>query len=75
MIPEFVIKNRDAIRRYEQEFFLIFGVALRSYMDPYTGFDICRFDDEFIKSGDDSMEDVVRRKYGTGAVEIIRALI
>ena len=34
-----------------------------------------KFDDEFLKSGDRSMKDVVRERYGDKAVELIEGLL
>jgi len=53
----------------------VFGVRLSKYwLGPYR-LDITKFDDEVIHSGDRSMKDVVREKYGPGAVELIEALL
>jgi hypothetical protein len=57
------------------QFYDVFGVKLAKYwLGPYR-LDITKFDDEVIKSGDRSMKDVIREKYGQGAVELIEALL
>jgi hypothetical protein len=52
-----------------------FGMNLSNYMDGLTGFDICRFDDEIVQSGDGCMEDVVRDRWGQVGVDIIKELL
>lgn len=61
--------------KYKKRFYALFGVSLESLWDFYTGFDIVRFDDEVIKSGDDAMRVCIRDKYGDEAVSMIKELI
>ena len=54
----------------------VFEVRLAKYWLGNTlRLDITKFDDEVIKSGNRSMKDVIREKYGPGAVELIEALL
>ena len=61
-----------------REFECIFGVPLKQFWDKFLGFDLLKFDDNFIKSGDldgVSMEDVVRERFGEDGVRIVKTLI
>jgi len=57
------------------KFYDVFGVKLARYWLGSYRLDITKFDDEIIKSGDRSMKDVILKKYGQGAVELIEALL
>ncbi|MHA2329749.1 MAG: hypothetical protein ACXACR_14635 [Candidatus Hodarchaeales archaeon] len=72
-----LIKSNDKIyRKNAREFKHIFGINLKPYWDNITGFDIVRFDEEFIKSPDGlSMEDVIKDKYNEIGVSIIKSLL
>lgn len=67
----------DAMRRLRDEFLDVFGVPLSSYWpNDHTGFDITRFDEYLIESGEnESVAQAVERKYGKRALEIVRELI
>lgn len=65
---------KDVPLEVRQAFKRVFYTDLANYWD-FTGFDIVRFDDEYIKSGDNSMEDVVRERFGDNAVELIKDLL
>lgn len=75
MIPTFIIKNRDLERKYADAFRRTFGIRLHDYMDYVTGFDLIRFDAEFLRSEDRSMAEALRERHGDEAVDLIKALI
>lgn len=64
-----------AKRRLKLEFEQIFETAFNPYFDNFFGFDLIRFDDEIIQSGDKCMRTVVKKKYGKRAVELLEELI
>lgn len=72
---DLVMKHKRLQHDWSERFRATFGVPLSSYMDTFTGFDICRFDSEVVKSGDSQMAEAVRRNYGEDAVTLIQALI
>jgi len=68
--------NAKLFSENKDEFKRIFGINLLDYFCPITGFDIVRFDDNFIKSPDGkSMRQVIQEKYGNEGVELIERLI
>jgi hypothetical protein len=71
---EMIAGNNRKRDQYAGEFHRIFGTPLSHWWNPMFGFDIVRFDDCFIESGDGVMAEAVRQKYGDRAVEIIQAL-
>lgn len=68
---------RQATRdRLFVEFLEVFGVSLSNYWrDARFGFDIVRFDEVVIKSGDNSMKEEIRHRYGERAAKMIDELI
>ncbi len=70
-----IIENKKRALKYELEFRKVFGIPLKPYMDIRTGFDIIKFDDEFIKSGSGCMRDAIQAKYGDAGVKLIKDLI
>ena len=72
-----MIKSNDRIyRENAKEFKQIFRINLKPLWDNITGFDIVRFDDEFIKSPDgQSMKDIIQAEYGNEGVSIIKSLL
>lgn len=68
-----------AMRQHRQEFKRIFGVPIENYRDyagsMFIGFDIVRFDEEFLATPDDvSTIEFIQKKYGDRAVQIINEL-
>jgi len=59
----------------KRDFKRYFGTELRSYWHPLLGFDIVRFDDEVVKSGNMSVRDAVQQSYGMDAVALIHKLL
>lgn len=72
---DIIARNRDLLRRHSDEFRRIFGVPLQMFMNPITGFDLIRFDERVVKSGDRQMSAVVLEKYGQPGVDLVLALI
>lgn len=71
-----LLKFHERYKSYAPKFQRVFGVKLRPFWDPLTGFDVVKFDDEFIKAGDDvSTADAVKEKYGTEALDLIKSLL
>lgn len=52
-----------------------FGRPLRTFWDNFTGFDVIRFDDKIVKSGDRACSEVLLEKWGIEAVTLIKQLI
>lgn len=70
--------NRELERENGNDFKSVFGVSLHRFMDYITGFDLMKFDKEFIGAFDldgVSVEDVVKEKYGNKGVAIVQRLI
>ena len=61
--------------RQANEFKRHFGVSLRDYWSNLLGLDITRFDDEVIKSGNQSMRTAIFQSKGTDAVRIVTELL
>lgn len=60
---------------FDQDFRAFFGLSLRDYWKPLTGFDVVKFD-KFIKPEDDqTTKDAVVVKYGTHAAEFLDRLV
>ena len=73
---DLVTENKRKVLTYELEFRRVFGVPVNPYWDLVTGFDVVKFDDEFIKAPDGvSTAQAVEAKYGADAVKLIYALI
>lgn len=67
------------LSKYGAEFFEIFGVRLLDYWDFIAGYDcgfnVVKFDDKVIRSGNDSMANVIRAKYGDRAHDLVKSLL
>ena len=76
MVQEFMLDNNKKRLAYSGSFQSVFGVSLREFWSILTGFDIIKFDEEFMKTPDGiSTEEFVRQKYGELGVSIIKGLI
>lgn len=55
----------------------VFGKAFTEYYNPFTGFDIVKFDEDFFPDLPDgvSLKDAVLEKYGQESVDLIQELI
>lgn len=61
---------------YHRVFRRTFGRNIRDFLDPVTGFDVIKFDDEIAKAPDgESTEDAVKRQWGEDAVVLIRSIL
>ena len=69
------MENRKKELKYSPQFQTIFKVKLHSFLSYVTGFDIIKFDEEIIKSGDSCMEDAIHSTYGENGVSLVRELI
>lgn len=74
-LRDVVLQNKKLLHDHGPRFQEIFGVSLVRWMDPVTGFDIIKFDDQIVKSGSRQMAEVVKEKYGAEAEKILMALI
>jgi hypothetical protein len=68
----FPIVPKDLYDQFQKTF----GVKVNAYYDRMTGFDIIKFDEEFLKTPDGiSTHDLVVQKYGEAAADLIVKLI
>ena len=74
-VPDFVHKNNVIRHALAREFLETFHTSLSGYFDNLLGFDVVLFDDGHIHSGEESMADVVRERYGDGGVLLIEQLL
>ena len=73
---DFFLKNKKLLHEHNQEFLSIFHVSLGTYWDILTGFDVVKFDEEFIKPPDGrSTNEMVNEIYGERAQELCHILI
>lgn len=69
------IANLAIARDYfSAAFIATFKQPLRMYWQPVTGFDVCQFDLEIIKSGSRHILDFVSEKWGIKACRMIEGL-
>lgn len=72
----FIQENNQKRLKYAGAFQQIFHRSLRDYWDIFTGFDIIKFDETFIKPPDGvSTRDQILQDYGEYAVKVIEGLI
>jgi hypothetical protein len=75
-MTDYFQKNVQLRGKYHRKFADIFGVPLADYFDNMTGFDIVKFDQEFIQPEDGySTQDAVQDKYGDEAVQLVYDLL
>ena len=73
---DLVHKNLALRHTHYKDFRRIFGVDLAKFLDNLTGFDVVKFDDDFIKAPDGtSTAQAVKAKYGQEGLDICNALI
>lgn len=76
MVYEFMLDNNRKRLKYTGSFQSVFGVSLGKFWDTVTGFDVVKFDEEFMETPDSvSTEEYVKQKYGDLGLSIIRGLI
>lgn len=70
-------RNLDLRDKYHHEFKTVFGVSLHRYFNNLTGFDVVKFDEEFVKpkANKESMRDALKRRWGDDAVALVMNLI
>jgi hypothetical protein len=62
--------------QHAPKFQRIFGIRLRPYWDMLTGFNVVKFDEEFVKPADGtSTRDAVLAQWGEEGVDLIVALM
>ena len=75
-LPDFILFNRELFHKHQAEFKTIFHINLKDYFDFVTGFDVVKFDNDFIKPPDGiSTNDAVINKYGQRAADLCHELI
>ena len=72
---ELAAENKAKYKKHAEEFRHVFGVGLKPYFDLVTGFDVIKFDQEFIRPPDGtSTANVIKARYGPEAVDLIKKL-
>lgn len=75
-MDDFLRRNKTRADKYHKRFKEIFGTSLMNYYSFLFGFDVVKFDEEFIKPKEgQSTSEVVEKKYGKEAVELCRNLM
>ena len=70
-----VEERRNQLTTSQAEFQEIFGVRLTRFWHPIFGFDIVKFDDNFIRPPDGtSTHEAIVAKYGERAAELVESL-
>lgn len=63
-------------KTFDRDFKRIFGTSMSNYFDNILGFDIVRFDEQFINSEDqESVAEAINKKYGQEGEDIVRKLL
>jgi hypothetical protein len=70
-----MLKRREAVSQYTEQFQRTFGTPLHRFNHPVLGFDAVAFDTTVVRSGDRSCAEVVKERYGDAAVVMLLALI
>ena len=64
--------NHNTRKKYRDTFHQIFGTGLEQFWDNIFGFDICKFDNNFLQTPDGkSLDEYVEEKYGKKGKEVI----
>ncbi len=74
MYTEFALAHRERLKKAGQ-FQAIFNCPLPPYLDPFTGFDVVRFDQDIGTPDGISTSDYIISKYGAKAEKLIMDLI
>jgi hypothetical protein len=74
-LPNLMLENVNRYKMHYAKFRQVFGVTLKPYWCNLRGFDIVKFDDQVIKSGDGSVHDAVQARWGDTGVTLIQSLI
>jgi hypothetical protein len=71
-----VAANKRCLLKYHETFRMIFGQPMQKYTHPLFGFDIIKFDDVLIKSGDnESCAEAVKRLFGDRGAKLIEDIL
>ena len=62
-------------RQYTEAFQKTFRLKLKNYLDPLTGFDIVKFDEDIKTPEGRSCDEFISEKYGPDSSSIIKGLI
>lgn len=72
---DFIADNNARFKELAPKFQKMFGVKLRSFYHPVTGFDVVKFDEQFVNPNEnESSAAAVKRKWGKDAVALIEQL-
>ena len=74
-VVELAVNYQKRFDTFRSQFAQIFGVQLSNFWSKLTGFDVVRFDEQVIQSGDGRMSTVVEQRYGPAAVLLVRSLL
>ena len=76
MVQEFMLSNNKKRLELAGKFQSVFGISLGKFWSVLTGFDIVKFDEEFMKTPDGtSTEEYVKQKYGEAELSVVRGLL
>lgn len=67
----FSVQPTEHARKFKN----IFGREFHDFWNIVYGFDIVKFDDEIVKSGDKSVKEVIQENYGEEAVNLILGIL
>lgn len=71
-----LFQNKSKADLYRKDFENIFHIRFMNYFDWITGFDIVKFDEQFLKTPEDtSTKDFVTTQYGKEGVTVIEKLL
>lgn len=69
-------KQREKLfNQHRSKFFQFFGRSLQDFWNNRLGLDILRLDDQIVQSGDNSMSETIKERYGEEAAELVRELV
>jgi hypothetical protein len=75
-LSDICLANNKLCSQHAAEFRRIFGIQLKPYFNPITGFDIVKFDADVVKStNDESVYDAVRRCFGQAGADLCEKLL
>lgn len=78
---DLISKRQKVFLKYRDAFYTTFGRPLSDFMQCHTmagvtlGFNVVKFDDQVVHSGDQAMIDAVRQHYGAQGVAILEGLL
>ena len=73
---DFIADNNARYRKHAKAFERMFGCKLKPFFDSITGFDVIKFDEEFVKPvAGEACSEAVERRWGKEAMGILRLLL